>query len=50
MELVWQNEKLDSASFIRIWFWTENIGGYLGVFQDANTADLVDLRFWLEVQ
>ena len=44
MELVWQDEKLVSASFTRIHFWTETAGGYLVDLNDANGADLLDLR------
>ena len=48
VELVWQKEILASASFTEIYFWTETIEGYLVDFQDANGADLLELRFWLE--
>ena len=48
VELVWQKEKLDSASFRKIQFWTEPTGRYLVDLNDANGADLPELRVWLE--
>ena len=48
VELVWQDAKLASASFSRIPFWTENLEECLVDLKDANRADLLELRFWLE--
>ena len=48
VELVWQDEKLASASFTRIQFWTETSEECLVDLKDANRADLLELRFWLE--
>ena len=48
VELFWQDEKLASASFSRIQFWTETSEEVLVDFKDANRADLLELRFWLE--
>ena len=48
MELVWQDKKLASASFTRIQFWTETSVACLVDLKDANRADLLELRFWLE--
>ena len=43
-------EKLANASFEETHFWTETREGCLGDFKNANGADLLDLRFWLEGQ
>ena len=48
VELVWQDEKLFSASFTRIQFWTETSEECLVDLKDADGADLLELRFWLE--
>ena len=48
MELVWPKEKLGNASFIKTQFWTETRGRYLVDPNDANGADLLWLRFWLD--
>ena len=48
VELDWQEEKLVSASFTRIQFWTETSDEGLVDFKDANGADLLYLGFWLE--
>ena len=48
VKLVLQDEKLASASFTRIQFWTETSEECLVDLKDANTADLLELRFWLE--
>ena len=48
VELFWQDEKLASASFSRIQFWTETSEEVLVDFKDANSADLLELMFWLE--
>ena len=48
MKLVFQDEKLASASFTRIQFWTETSEECLVDSKDANRADLPELRFWLE--
>ena len=47
VELDWQEEKLVSASFTRIQFWTETWEECLVDLKDANGADLLELRFWL---
>ena len=44
VELVGQTEKLASASFTRIQFWTETWRIYLVSLQDAIGVDLLDLR------
>jgi hypothetical protein len=44
VELVCQKEKLDSASFIKIQFWTELTEDFLVDLTDANGADFLDLR------
>ena len=46
VELFCQKEKLDSASFTGIQFWTEYSEGYLVGLKDANGADLLELRVW----
>ena len=48
VKLVWQYEKLASASFTRIQCWTETLEECLVDLKDANRADLLELRFWLE--
>ena len=48
VKLVFQDEKLASASFTRIQFWTETSVACLVDLKDANRADLLELRFWLE--
>ena len=48
VKLVWQYEKLASASFTRIQFWTEMLEECLVDLKDENRADILDLRFWLE--
>ena len=48
VELVWQDEKLSSASFTRIQFWTETLVACLVDLKYENRADLLELRFWLE--
>ena len=48
VELVCQDEKLASASFTRIQFWTETSMACLVDLKDENRADLLELRFWLE--
>ena len=48
VKLVLQDEKLASASFSRIQFWTETSEEVLVDFKDSNRADLLELRFWLE--
>ena len=48
VELDWQGEKLVSASFTRIQFWTETSVACLVDLKYANGADLMELRFWLE--
>ena len=50
VELFWQKEKLDSASFEEFSFWTETIDSYLMDLENSNGADILDLRFWLEEQ
>ena len=50
VELVCGRSKLASARFAKIHFWTETIERYLVGLNDANGADLLDLRFWLEEQ
>ena len=39
VELVWQNEKLASASFTRIQFWTETSVACLVDLKDENRAE-----------
>ena len=46
--LFWQTEKLVSASFGEIQFWTQTWGIYLTGLQDANGVDLLNLKVWLE--
>ena len=48
VKLVLQDEKLASASFTRILFWTETSEECLVDLKDANRADLLELRSWLE--
>ena len=48
VELVWQDEKLASASFTRIQFCTESLEECLVDLKDANRADLQELRYQLE--
>ena len=48
VELVWQDEKLASASFTRIQFWTETSVACLVDLKYANRVDLLELRFWSE--
>ena len=48
VELVWKDEKLASASFSRIPFWTENLEECLVDLKDANRADLQELSYQLE--
>ena len=50
VKLVWKKEILASASFTEIQFWTEYSEGSLVGLKDANGADLLELRFWLEEQ
>jgi hypothetical protein len=44
-----QKEKLASATFARIHFWTEATEEYLVDLKDAKGAVLLYLKFWLEV-
>ena len=48
VELVWQDEKLSSASFTRIQFWTETSEKCLVDLQVEIEASLLDLRYQLE--
>ena len=48
VELVWQDEKLASASFTRIQFWTETSEECLVDLQVEIEAALLDLRYQLE--
>ena len=48
VELVWQEEKIISASFTRIQCWIETSVACLVDLKDENRADLLELRFWLE--
>jgi hypothetical protein len=48
VELVWQNEELDSASLEEFQFWTEALEEYLVKLKDANGAHILDLRVVLE--
>ena len=41
-------EKLASASLSEIQFWSQTWRVYLEVFPDANGADLLYLKVWLE--
>ena len=50
MESVREKEILASASCTGIQFWTEYSEGCLVGLKDANGADLLELRFWLEGQ
>ena len=45
VELVWQDEKLSSASFTRIQFWTETSEKCLVDLQVEIEASLLDLRY-----
>ena len=49
LKLVLQDEKLASGSFTKIQFWTKTSEECLMDLKDANRADLLELRFWLEV-
>ena len=44
VELVWQEGKLANASLEEFQFWTKNVENYLVDLNDANGADLLDLR------
>ena len=46
VKLFWEKEKLVSASFTKIQFWTEYSERYLVGLNDANGADLLELRVW----
>ena len=46
--MVWQKERLANASLEGFQFWTENVESYSRYIYDANGADLLDLRVWLE--
>jgi hypothetical protein len=46
--LVCEYGKLASASLEEFQFWTENAEDHLVDLDDANGADLLDLRVWLE--
>ena len=48
VELVWQDEKLSSASFTRIQFWTETSEECLVDLKVETRAALRDLRYQLE--
>jgi hypothetical protein len=50
VKFVWQEEKLASASFTKIQFWTEPTEEFLVDLTYANGADFLDLRVWLEDQ
>jgi hypothetical protein len=47
VELICQKRKLSNASLEEIHFWTENAETYLVDLNDANGADLLELRFCL---
>ena len=42
--LVWQNQKLVSASFAKLQFWTERKRVYCMHFKTSNESTLLDLR------
>ena len=48
--LAWKKEELASASLGEFQFWTKYVGNHLVDLNDANGADILDLRFWLEGQ
>ena len=48
VELVWQDEKLASASFTRIQFWSKTSEECLVDLQVEIEANLLDLRYQLE--
>jgi hypothetical protein len=48
VKLVWHKEKFVNASFENIHFWTEYVGDHLVDINDANGADFLELRVWLE--